>query len=86
MSHKLVGFADSINSVYIQNQLQSIANKISGLQIELATGTDSRLKKYTKTPNRLPCYILFQNDVHKNHIHAKMTEDYAIRWVKGAIG
>ena len=86
MSHKLVGFADSINSVYIQNQLQAIANQISGLEIELATETDSRLKKYTKTPNRLPCYMLFQYDVHKNHIHAKMIEDYAIQWVKGAIG
>jgi hypothetical protein len=86
MSHKLVGFADSINSVYIQNQLQSIANQISGLEIELANRTDSRLKKYCKKPDRLPCYILFQNNVHKNHIHAKMTEDYALRWVRGAIG
>ena len=86
MSHKLVGFADSINSVYIQNQLQSIANQISGLEIELANRTDSRLKKYCKKPDSLPCYILFQNIVHKNHIHAKMTEDYALRWVRGAIG
>ena len=54
MSHKLVGFADSINSVYIQNQLQSIANQISGLEIELANRTDSRLKKYCKKPDRLP--------------------------------
>ena len=86
MSHKLVGFTDSINWVYIQNQLQAIAKQISGLEIELATESDSRLKKYTKTPNRLPCYMLFQNDGHKNHIHAKMIEDYAIQWVKGAIG
>jgi hypothetical protein len=86
MSHKLVGFADSVNTVYIQNQLQSIANQISGLETELADETDSRLKKYSKTPNRVPCFMLFQNDVQKNHIHAKMTEDYALRWVKGAIG
>ena len=86
MSHKLVGFADSVNTVYIENQLQSIANQISDLQTELADENDVRLKKYCKRPDRLPCYILFQNDVHKNHIHAKMTEDYAIRWVSGAIG
>ena len=86
MSHKLVGFADSQTSSYIKNQLQSIANQISGLEIELANRTDSRLKKYCKKPDRLPCYILFQNNVHKNHIHAKMTEDYALRWVRGAIG
>jgi len=86
MNHKLVGFADSVNTVYIENQLQSIANQISGLETELADETDSRLKKYSKTPNRVPCFMLFQNDVHKNHIHAKMTEDYALRWVKGAIG
>ena len=86
MSHKLVGFADSQTSSYIQNQLQAIANQISGLEIELANRTDSRLKKYCKKPDRLPCYILFQNNVHKNHIHAKMTEDYALRWVRGAIG
>ena len=86
MSHKLVVFADSINSVYIQNQLQSIANQISWLEIEFGTEGDRRLAKYTKTPNRFPCLMLFQNDVHKNHIHAKMIEDYAIQWVKGAIG
>tara|TARA_Y100000389_G_scaffold109430_1_gene106487 strand:- start:1477 stop:1737 length:261 start_codon:yes stop_codon:yes gene_type:complete len=86
MSHKLVGFADSINSVYIQNQLQSIANQISGLEIEFGTEGDRRLAKYTKTPNRFPCLMLFQNNVHKNHIHSKMTEDYALRWVRGAIG
>ncbi len=86
MSHKLVGFADSITSVYIQNQLQSIANQISGLEIEFGTETDIRLAKYTKTPNRFPCLMLFQNNVHKNHIHSKMTEDYALRWVRGAIG
>ena len=80
MNHKLVGFADSVNTVYIENQLQSIANQISGLETELADET------YSKTPNRVPCFMLFQNDVHKNHIHAKMTEDYALRWVKGAIG
>ena len=86
MSHKLVGFADSQTSSYIKNQLQAIANQISGLEIEFGTEGDRRLAKYTKTPNRFPCLMLFQNDVHKNHIHSKMTEDYALRWVRGAIG
>ena len=86
MSHKLVGFANSQTSSYIQNQLQAIANQISGLEIELANRTDSRLKKYCRKPDRLPCLMVFKNNVHKNHIHAKMTEDYALRWVRGAIG
>ena len=46
MSHKLVGFADSQTSSYIQNQLSAIANQISGLQTELASETDSRLQRY----------------------------------------
>ena len=69
MNHKLVGFADSVNTVYIENQLQSIANQISGLETELADETDSRLKKYSKTPNRVPCFMLFQNDVHKHALN-----------------
>ena len=86
MSHKLVGFADSQTSSYIQNQLQAIANQISGLQTELANETDARLQRYCKRPDRMPCFMVFKNDVHLNHIHAKMTNDYAIKWVKGAIG
>jgi|TARA_R110001592_G_scaffold115592_1_gene316163 hypothetical protein len=86
MNHKLVGFSNPVTSGFINEQLQVLASKISGLEIELADGTDIRLKKYTKNPNRLPCYILFQNNIHKNHIHAKMSEDYATRWVLGAIG
>ena len=86
MSHKLVGFSNSINSVYIKNQLQAIDNQISGLQIEFANQTDDRLKRYSKTPNRMPCFMLFKNDVYKNHIHAKITQDEALRWVRGAIG
>jgi len=54
MSHKLVGFADSQTSSYIQNQLQSIANDISGLEIELANEGDSRLQRYCKKPTECP--------------------------------
>ena len=86
MSHKLVGFADSQTSSYIKNQLQAIANQISGLQTEFASETDARLQRYCKKPDRMPCLMVFKNDVHLNHIHAKMTNDYAIKWVKGAIG
>ena len=86
MSHKLVGFADSINSVYIQNQLQSIANQISGLEIELANEGDRRLQRYCKKPNRMPCLMVFKNDVHLNHVHAKFNAAEALAWVRGAIG
>ena len=86
MSHKLVGFADSINSVYIQNQLQAIANQISGLQTEFASETDARLQRYCKKPDRMPCLMVFKNDVHLNHAHAKFNEKEALAWVRGAIG
>ena len=86
MSHKLVGFADSQTSSYIQNQLQSIANDISGLEIELANEGDSRLQRYCKKPNRMPCLMVFKNDVHLNHAHAKFNAAEALAWVRGAIG
>tara|TARA_Y100000385_G_C12842773_1_gene529538 strand:- start:508 stop:768 length:261 start_codon:yes stop_codon:yes gene_type:complete len=86
MSHKLVGFADSQTSSYIQNQLQSIANEISELEIELANEGDSRLQRYCKKPNRMPCLMVFKNDVHLNHVHAKFNATEAVAWVKGAIG
>ena len=86
MSHKLVGFADSQTSSYIQNQLSAIANQISGLQTELASETDSRLQRYCKKPDRMPCLMAFKNDVHLNHVHAKFNENEALAWVRGAIG
>ena len=89
MSHKLVGFADSSNSIntqYIKDQLLAIKNEIEGLTIEFADETDSRLARYSKNPNRLPCLMLFKNDTHKTHIHAKMTKDRAINWTREKIG
>ena len=89
MSHKLVGFADSSNSVitqYITDQLSAISNEIEGLATEISDETDSRLKRHSKTPNRLPCLMLLKNDSYKTHIHAKMTTDYAINWTKAKIG
>ena len=86
MSHKLVGFATSINSVYIENQIQAIANEISNLEIELANESDRRLQRYCKKPDRLPCLMVFKNDVHLNHAHAKFNEKEALAWVRGAIG
>jgi len=86
MSHKLVGFATSINSVYIKNQIQAIANEISDLEIELANEGDRRLQRYCKKPDRLPCLMVFKNDVHLNHVHAKFNATEALAWVRGAIG
>ena len=86
MSHKLVGFADSQTSSYIQNQLQAMANQISGLEIELANEGDRRLQRYCKKPNRMPCLMVFKNDVHLNHVHAKFNAAEALAWVRGAIG
>ena len=86
MSHKLVGFATSVNSVYIENQIQAIANEISGLETELANENDSRLQRYCKKPDRMPCLMVFKNDVHLNHAHAKFNAKEALAWVRGAIG
>ena len=89
MSHKLIGFAHSSNSIntqYIKDQLLAIANEIEGLATEFADQTDSRLTRYSKNPDRLPCLMLFKNDTHKNHIHAKMTQDRAINWTREKIG
>jgi len=86
MSHKLVGFATSVNSVYIENQIQAIANEISDLETELANENDSRLQRYCKKPDRMPCLMVFKNDVHLNHAHAKFNAKEALAWVRGAIG
>jgi|TARA_R110001592_G_scaffold344066_1_gene635039 hypothetical protein len=86
MSHKLVGFADSQTSLYIKNQLLAIANDISDLETELANENDSRLQRYCKKPDRMPCLMVFKNDVHLNHAHAKFNAKEALAWVRGAIG
>ena len=86
MSHKLVGFSNSINSSYIQSQLVSIANEISDLETEFANENDDRLTRYCKRSDRMPCFMVFKNDVHLNHVHAKFNAAEALAWVRGAIG
>ncbi len=89
MTHKLVGFADSANQTnveYINAQLLTIKNQISNLETEAADETDSRLSRYLRQPDRLPCLMLFKNDAYKAHIQAKLFDDKALEWVRGAIG
>ena len=89
MSHKLIGFANSSNSIetqYITDQLSAISNEIEGLATEASNESDSRLKRHSRTPDRMPCLMLFKNDTYKIHIHAKMTTDYAINWTKEKMG
>jgi len=89
MAHKLVGFAHSSNSLnteYIKSQLSAIANEIEGLATEFANENDSRLATFSQKPTRLPCLMLFKNDTHKTHIHAKLSNDKAIQWTKATIG
>ena len=55
MAHKLVGFADSSNSIniqYITEQLSAIANEIEGLATEISDENDSRLQRHSRTPKR----------------------------------
>ena len=89
MSHKLVGFADSSNSVitqYITDQLSPIKNEIEGLATEISNENDSRLARHSKIPKRMPCLMLFKNDTYKTHIHAKLSNERAINWTKQNVG
>ena len=89
MSHKLVGFAHSSNSVikqYITNQLSAISNEFEGLATEMCDETDSRLARYCVKADRLPCLMLFKNDSHKKHIHAKLSNEKAINWTRQMMG
>lgn len=89
MSHKLVGFAHSSNSMntdYIKDQLLAISNEIEGLATEFADETDFRLTRYCEKSDRFPCLMLFKNDTYKTHIHAKMTLNRAINWTREKIG
>ena len=89
MSHKLVGFADSSNSVitqYITDQLSAIKNEIEGLATEISNENDSRLSRHSKIPKRMPCLMLFKNDTYKTHIHAKLSNERAINWTKQNVG
>ena len=89
MSHKLVGFADSSNSVitqYITDQLSAIKNEIEGLATEISNENDSRLTRHSKIPKRMPCLMLFKNDTYKTHIHAKLSNERAINWTKQNVG
>ena len=89
MSHKLVGFADSSNSVitqYITDQLSAIKNEIEGLATEMSNENDSRLARNSKIPKRMPCLMLFKNDSYKTHIHAKLSNESAINWTKQNVG
>ena len=89
MTHKLVGFAHSSNSLnteYIKKQLLAISNTIESLATEFGNENDSRLSTHCPKPDRLPCLMLFKNDAHKVHINAKLSNEKAIAWTKANVG
>lgn len=89
MTHSLIGFAsteNSINTQYIKNQLQAIEDAIPGLTTEFANQHDTRLRSLVKRADRLPCIVLLKNNTRKAVIHGKLDTNYAIKWTKGHIG
>lgn len=89
MANKLLAFthsSDSLTSEYITNQLESIKISFPDLQTEQVNETDYRLALYSWYPDRFPCYILFENDVRKAVIHAKLHNHEAIDWVTLNLG
>ena len=87
--YKLVAFTNSVDSItseYIKNQLEAIRNSFPDVETEQVNETDARLALYSRIPDRFPCLILFQNDVRKAVIHAKIHDHEAIEWVASKLG
>ena len=85
---KVVGYyySDDDSSQIDTNNLLNSVNSELNIETELATHLDSRLTKYSTTPDRLPCYMIFKNNVCKSIIHAKLSERDLINWVVNKVG
>lgn len=84
MTHKLVAFSDSQQSLYMQNQLDAIKNIHPSLEIELANENDSRLKRHLKIRHRgrVPVLMIFNNGIFKNYKLGKLILKDALAWVE----
>jgi hypothetical protein len=67
---------------YINNQLLAIKKELSDLPIEVDNENSSIFKTYAKHRNRVPCYMIFKNNIFKTCRHNKMSDAEAITWIK----
>lgn len=83
-SFKIVAFADSSNAQqtdYIEKQVDAIKNLFPEVTFELQNELCPLLKQYSKHC-RVPCYMVFKNDIYKSHKLGKLNNDQAINWIK----
>ena len=76
MSHKLYGFAHSLNPIliqYVEEQLSAMLKYDPELEIELGNENNEVLLRYSTTPDRFPCFMLIKNNSCKNYVHAKLS-------------
>lgn len=81
---KIVAFASSTRPAeqdYVTEQLAVLKQEFPTIETEVSDETDNRLTLYC-THNRLPCLMMFYNNNHKTHKHAKLTHEQAKTWVR----
>lgn len=82
-SFKIVAFADSSNAQqikYIEKQVDAIKNLFPEVTFEIENELSPRLHYYKH--KRVPCYMVFKNDIYKSHKAGRLNNDQAIDWIK----
>lgn len=81
---KVVAIVDSANSQqldYVTNQIQAIQNEFSEVTFEIENENSSYLDLYCKH-KRVPCYMIFKNNIYKTHKQGKLDNNQAVNWIK----
>jgi len=89
MSHKIVGIADSSDSIqtdYVKNQVQAIKNWKPELQVEFNNENCELLQAYCRSPARFPTYIILKNGIYKTHMHGKIDNSKLFDWLSNKLG
>ena len=85
-TYKVVFFTNDLHRQYMNEQKIEIENSLSNVTTELAEETDSRLSQYSKTPDRMPCIMLFKDNAKMLVKHAKRQHTEIVDWIRAAIG
>lgn len=82
---KVIIVVDSSNSqqqIYMNKQLLAIKKELPSVPVEIQNESFSLFQQHAKHHNRVPCYMIFKNDMYKTCKHAKLSNDQAINWVR----
>lgn len=89
MTKTIVGVSDSTDPTmigYVQNQLESIVNSFSDVEMLHVNENDPIMERYARYPGRVPAFFILKNGARMATLQAKVSDSELHSWFEQRSG